>query len=297
MPPSDAPPPHRYDRLYGALYARFDQRAHRVGSDALPLILSHQRDHATDDPPVPDAVLRVVTEARPPKGPATEVDFGDGRRTLSGRPGSVYLAPPDATAHWETEGSHAVMLLALPPDRIAALGGPSALAPRWGREWAAPQVVRTLRTLWQEAEAGDLSDPAGRLVADGLVTALTGLVARAGPARHDAEPALDGARLARVRALVEDTLEEGVDVAAMAEAACLSPSRFSRRFRAATGHAPHAWVMARRIARARRLLSDTDLPVVQVAAACGFGSQSHLTARFRRATGTTPAAWRAAARA
>jgi AraC family transcriptional regulator len=44
------------------------------------------------------------------------------------------------------------------------------------------------------------------------------------------------------------------------------------------------------------MLLREDMPVVRIATACGFSSQSHLTRVFKTAVGTTPAVYRAASR-
>ena len=69
--------------------------------------------------------------------------------------------------------------------------------------------------------------------------------------------------------------------------------RFARRFKATTGLAPYAYVIARRVRRAEVLLQTTDRDIATIALALGFSSQSHFTTAFRQATGGTPAAYRA----
>src|SRR5690606_20928401 len=72
-----------------------------------------------------------------------------------------------------------------------------------------------------------------------------------------------------------------------------NPSEFHlhRLFRRSRGVAPHAWVIERRVDRARILL-QSDRPIAEIAVACGFSSQSHLTRVFRQQTGRTPANYR-----
>lgn len=55
---------------------------------------------------------------------------------------------------------------------------------------------------------------------------------------------------------------------------------------------PATYVRARRLVRARELLSATRSPIAEIALLCGFSSQSHLTTAFRQDTGATPAAFR-----
>ena len=64
-----------------------------------------------------------------------------------------------------------------------------------------------------------------------------------------------------------------------------------RRDRART---PLRWLHEQRILHARRLLEETDLPVEDVAARCGFGTATTLREHFGRSVHTTPTAYRRA---
>jgi transcriptional regulator GlxA family with amidase domain len=103
--------------------------------------------------------------------------------------------------------------------------------------------------------------------------------------------------LAPTRAWMLSRLDRPLTVAAMARHAGYSPRTFARRFRAETGTTPLAWLLDQRVGAARRLLEESDLPVEQVASACGFGTATGLREHFRRACATTPTAYRAAFRA
>jgi AraC family transcriptional regulator len=72
----------------------------------------------------------------------------------------------------------------------------------------------------------------------------------------------------------------------------LSPKHFARAFRQSTGMPPHRWLMERRIERARELLVVGNVPIADIALACGFFDQSHFTTAFRRLVGTPPATFR-----
>jgi len=65
--------------------------------------------------------------------------------------------------------------------------------------------------------------------------------------------------------------------------------RFSlaRAFRGSFGTAPHRYLIARRIAAARRSIAG-GARLAEVAAACGFADQSHLNRHFKAHTGMTP---------
>lgn len=96
----------------------------------------------------------------------------------------------------------------------------------------------------------------------------------------------------RIVELVEAGLSGALDLKGMAEALGLTPCLFARQFRRSFGLPPYAFVMARRLERARRMLAGSALPIKAVATDCGFADQAHLTRAFAAAHGVTPAAFR-----
>jgi AraC family transcriptional regulator len=73
-----------------------------------------------------------------------------------------------------------------------------------------------------------------------------------------------------------------------------APNRFDRVFKKTFDCTPHQYVMRMRIAHAQRLLLRTDDSLSKLAAACGFGNQSHLSNLFRKMMGQPPGKWRRA---
>jgi AraC family transcriptional regulator len=98
--------------------------------------------------------------------------------------------------------------------------------------------------------------------------------------------------LGRVCDRIEASLESGVPLEELAREARASRFHFARAFREATGIPPHRYLTVRRIERAKDLLLHTDLSLVEIALACGFGNQSHFTLRFRDVVGETPRRFR-----
>ena len=100
------------------------------------------------------------------------------------------------------------------------------------------------------------------------------------------------ATLRRVRDYVDANLAEPIDLASLAGVAELSPFHFARVFKQAEGVTPHRYVLERRVAKARRLLTDTDEPLGQIALTAGFADQSHFARRFREVVGLPPGEYR-----
>ncbi|HTQ69016.1 MAG TPA: helix-turn-helix transcriptional regulator [Solirubrobacteraceae bacterium] len=101
------------------------------------------------------------------------------------------------------------------------------------------------------------------------------------------------AHLRRARDLIDREYARRLDVAALARAALMSTAHFSRQFRAAYGETPYAYLMTRRIERAKALLRRGDLSVTEVCVSVGCSSLGSFSARFTELVGETPTAYRA----
>ena len=106
-----------------------------------------------------------------------------------------------------------------------------------------------------------------------------------------ARPGLEEWQMRRIRAAIEST-ETSWTLDALAALVGMSPDRFCKRFRAATGCPPHRWQMLQRIERAKQLLGDRTLTLTDIAYACGYASSAHFSTSFGRATGSTPSEYR-----
>lgn len=127
--------------------------------------------------------------------------------------------------------------------------------------------------------------------ADGAVV---GLVSISQALRaQDADPATVDA-LARVATLVRDRLATPPTVAELAAAAGCSPGALDRRLRRVFALSPQQYVLRARVDHAADLLHRTELPLADVAEACGFYDQASFTRTFGRVTGETPAQFRRA---
>jgi len=155
-------------------------------------------------------------------------------------------------------------------------------------------VWRTMERLAAEAKAPGF---AADLLVDGLSTALAVDLARyfrgaAAGRAVNRSGVLAPWQLRRVQDHVASAEGKRLRIADLAAAAEVSPGHLTRTFKKTTGRTVHQFVAEARLARARLLLRETQLPLKQIAAQLGFGTPSSFSLAFRRATGTTPAQYR-----
>ena len=95
-------------------------------------------------------------------------------------------------------------------------------------------------------------------------------------------------KLLQVIAIMEDNLEEPVARAALARRAGMSTRQLERLFRKYLARTPTRYYLELRLYRARMLLMQTSLSVLDVALACGFVSASHFSKCYREFFRRTP---------
>jgi AraC family transcriptional regulator len=99
-------------------------------------------------------------------------------------------------------------------------------------------------------------------------------------------------RAKQALAYIETNLGSKIAIAEMADLLALSESHFYRAFKQTFGCSPMTYVAARRVERAKLMMTSTGERLSDIALACGFADQSHLTRYFRRAVGVSPGLWR-----
>lgn len=285
------------DVYRSGVYAQYLRGARGAGIPPVTLVRFAQPAGSFPDPPTGDYTI-AVNEA----GSGRMVfDVGAGRVQTPFRPGDLVLKPPGVATHFANDAPHAKLFLSVPvPVMARLLDGHEALCPGglpdFGRLHAgvfcSRRVSRLLALLWAEAQ-GD--NPQGPLLTQGVVAAITALLLRAAhpaPPAPRSTPSLSSARLRRLEEWVEANLAEPFSLQEMAGCVGLSVFHFSRALKASTGLTPRGLVTRRRLQRAETLLTETRMPLAEVALATGFADQAHFTNLFRRETGVTPGAWR-----
>ena len=91
---------------------------------------------------------------------------------------------------------------------------------------------------------------------------------------------------------LEENFDSDITVAQVAEAVNLSEGYLQRLYKKEKGISLMDKVLWMRIEKAKLLLENSTLPVIDVAVAAGFNSRQHFSSTFTRLTGCSPAAWR-----
>lgn len=121
--------------------------------------------------------------------------------------------------------------------------------------------------------------------------ALSEIVVAAAARRHplgEASRWMTPHRFARVEQLIDDRMSRTVSITDLAAAIGVSPSFFARSFRAFAGTTPQRYMTLKRLQRARFLIQTSGLGLAEIAAECGFSSQSHMSRVFSEHTGAPP---------
>lgn len=178
-----------------------------------------------------------------------------------------------ATTHWEDLDNFATRFpgVEVQQDRYVVSGN------RLTSGGATPAIEMMLHIIGARHTASFASRVAGLFLYDGPAMPPRPQ-SRLGGHKHNA-------LTAKANALMEAALDEPLPLSAIAERLGTSPRSLQQQFRLRLGTTPQDHYLQLRLAEARRLVTDTDLPLMEVALATGFTSQSTFARAFRTAHG------------
>lgn len=151
-----------------------------------------------------------------------------------------------------------------------------------------------MESLFRELE--EASDPKRRgespVVQRSLLTLVLNEVRRA--ARWDDDASSPRSVVADSLRVIERQCLRPLTLKDVARAVGRSPAYVTTALTRATGRSALEWIIAGRMAEARRLLLHSDEMIDVIAERVGYADPTHFIRMFHRAQGATPAAWRTA---
>ena len=210
--------------------------------------------------------------------------FASGRRTgFRARPNGLAYVPQGCDVYSQScQGGEYLKIAGVQHEADAKLGD------RRFSDVADPAVTRAAHRIRALLLAGDPVASVGIDYWLDELIARTVDVSGAPPNKPQAGMWMTSRRLKLIDELIEARLDDKMTVQDLATALGLSSGFFSRAFKRAIGISPHAYIVDRRIVRARTLLRSRALSLSTVALSSGFASHAHMTATFRGRLGVTP---------
>lgn len=156
-----------------------------------------------------------------------------------------------------------------------------------------PRVTALILAVEAE-QANEFSS--GKLFLDSIGQALaSALTQTAGRSKRITRPYTGGLAPARLRQLasyVHEHIKGDLSLDELSREAGLSRAQFSKVFRRSSGQTPHEFVLQKRVERAKAMLDQKNLSIIDVAVGCGFQTAQHFARVFRAACGVSPSAYR-----
>ncbi len=153
-------------------------------------------------------------------------------------------------------------------------------------------LVEIAKSLYRETKIGASNE----LFTQSIATLTATHLVRTYSSRHSHLPVYRGglgpAREKKICAYIMEHLSEELSLEEMARVVEMSPNYLISLFRASMGMTPHRYVVQQRLERARQLLEQPRMALLDVANRCGFKDQSQFTTTFRRYLGVTPGQYR-----
>lgn len=298
MPPEDAEPVLVESIVARGRVTRRDSHSAIVTSQALDwpgmLVEAGRNDVAAVDDLVGDQhYLSLNLDTKPLE---LEVKQPHGFKQFTVPPRSLWVSPSADPITLRLNSTLQYLRVSIDPLHLGRLISPSLdqVGPvRLRRTYAvrSPQIAHLMMAL--RAEADD-RNPSGLATIEAVTTALGHhLVREAGiepPRPVRIHGGLSSAAKRRVLELIDAALDARLTIEMLAREAGLSPAHFARAFKETLGRAPHQYLLALRLERARRLIETSSVSLSDIAQRTGFADQAHLTRLFKREFGTTPGA-------
>ena len=223
-------------------------------------------------------------------------------RTHTGfyRKGDLLITPADMTLFTRADGDVEIVQIRLQDSFVRQVAGESLNQDSDRVELVQafqtrdPQIDAIATMLLAELQQESLGC---HLYVDSLANILAVHLLRHHATTRPQVPTYDGGlsqhQLLQILDYIDAHLACEIALADLSQLLDISPFHFGRLFKQSLGLSPYQYLLQQRIERAKKLLKQTDKPIIAIALDCGFNSHSHLGRKFRQLTGMTPKAYRA----
>jgi AraC family transcriptional regulator len=228
--------------------------------------------------------------------------IGDRHFTGLYRKGDLSITPAGIPSAYRAEEEDCYLWLCLPPEFLQQVAREAIEIDRECLELTPqlraqdPHIEQILMMLRSELYKGGGS--MGRLYVESLTNALAVHLLRdystIQPRLTPYEGGLRSRDLLKVTEYIRDRLAQDIKLKELAQLLSMSQFHFSRSFKKSMGTSPHQYLLQQRVEKAKQLLKQTKLSIVEIAIECGFNSHSHFGKQFRLSTGITPKDYRRA---
>ena len=279
-------------------YRRFVREQRQVERSGIVLTAVEQPQGSYQTPGTGDHVLGLVLDPNV----SADMDLGAGRFSFSASHSQLFLSPAGIGSSIDVHQAHSALLMSIPSGRVSQLVGPdlTALLEQPAAVHASgfldAMIIQNMLAL---ASMDSRDDAANRLLADGMVSAIVGALARkaldgVGPLRWHRAGGLTPAKRRRAEEFMMEDLSTQVTLEHVAAVVGLSPFHFSRSFKISSGQSPARWRLEARMRQAANLLRSTELPIGEISAEVGYEAPQAFARIFRSWSGSLPSAYRRA---
>ena len=221
----------------------------------------------------------------------------DNRVSYVRQPGSLTLVPPGVCPLIRAETEFDFVVCALDSALVSTLDSELERRPEGDLRLRVnlhdPAAQQLMTLLIADANEGYTTE---RLYTEYLTQALAVRMLFLGRSAEPQPGDRDASGLPRhvLRRIIERMRCFSCDLSlqALANESGYSRVHFVRMFRAATGYSPHNYLLNLRLERARELLNNPSISLIDIALDCGFSSHSHMSRLFHKNIGVTPSAYR-----